>query len=258
MTDIDIIYNEDCMQGMERIADGSIDAVITDLPYGVLNRSNRSARWDKPLPFEPLWEHYLRITKPNSPIILFGQGKFTASLIMSCPELWRYNLVWQKDRVSGHLNANRMPLRQHEDIVVFYRKMPVYHPQMRPCEPSERNHSRRDPVVFTNRCYGNMKAVPVRIADNKYPTSVIRVPKEHKTGSFFHPTQKPVALIEYLIRTYTDEGAIVLDNCIGSGTTAVAAIRTDRHFIGFEADREYYEITKRRIQAAYSARNNNE
>lgn len=255
MLAIDTIYNEDCLQGMERVADGSIDAVIADLPYGVLNRSNQSARWDKPLPLEQLWNHYLRITKLNSPVILFGQGKFTASLIMSRPEIWRYNLVWLKDRVSGYLNANRMPLRQHEDIVVFYRRLPVYHPQMRPCARSERNHSRRDPETFTNRCYGNMKAVPVRMADNKYPTSVIRVPREHKTGCFFHPTQKPVALIEYLIRTYTDEGATVLDNCIGSGTTAVAAIHTERHFIGFEVDREYYETANRRVQEAFSEKN---
>ena len=115
---------------MSLMADGSVDAIITDLPYGVLNRKNKAAEWDRRIPFAPLWEQYRRITKPDSPIILFAQGMFTAELIRSQPDLWKYNLVWMKDRVSGHLNANRMPLRQHEDIVVFYKKLPVYHPQM--------------------------------------------------------------------------------------------------------------------------------
>lgn len=131
----DKIYNMDCLKGMKGIADCSIDAVIADLPYGVLNRQNGAARWDNRIPLKPLWEQYLRITKPDSPIILFAQGMFSAELVLSQPKLWRYNLVWYKDRVSGHLNANRMPLRQHEDILVFYRKLPVYHPQMTPCPP---------------------------------------------------------------------------------------------------------------------------
>lgn len=137
--------------------------------------------------------------------------------MLSQPRMWRYNLVWRKDRVTGHLNAKRMPLRQHEDIIVFYDRQPVYHPQMTPCLPEQRNHGRRKSGNdFKNRCYGNMKLVPVRVADDKYPTSVISVAKEHKTGAFYHPTQKPVALMEYLIRTYTNEGDVVLDNCIGS------------------------------------------
>lgn len=141
-----------------------------------------------------------------------------------------------------------MPLRQHEDIIVFYDRQPVYHPQMTPCPPEQRNHGRRKTDGFTNRCYGEMKLAPVRIAEDKYPTSVISIPKEHKTGVFYHPTQKPVALIEYLIRTYTNEGDVVLDNCIGSGTTAIAAIRTGRHYIGFEIEPTYCEIAGRRIR----------
>lgn len=229
------------------MADRSVDAVIADLPYGVLNRQNEAARWDNKIPLAPLWEQYKRITKPDSPIILFGQGLFTAELVLSQPKLWKYNLVWHKDRTSGHLNANRMPLRQHEDILVFYKKLPVYHPQMRPSTPGERNHGRKIEAGCTNRCYGNMKLTPVRIIDEKYPTSVIYAPKEFKKGMFFHPSQKPVSLIEYLIRTYTDEGDVVLDNCIGSGTTAVAAIRTGRYYIGFETDKSYCDIALRRI-----------
>ena len=227
MIETDRIYLMDCMEGMKQIADGSVDAIIADLPYGVLNRSNPSVNWDRQIPLAALWEQYRRITKPDSPIILFGQGLFSAWLMLSQPRLWRYNLVWQKDRVTGHLNAKRMPLRQHEDILVF----------------------------FTNRCYGTMKLSPVRIADDKYPTSVIFMPKEHKKGAFYHPTQKPVALMEYLIRTYTDEGDVVLDNCIGSGTTAVAAIRTGRHYIGFEIEQAYCEIAERQIQEELECRN---
>ena len=255
MIETDNIYNMDCLEGMSLMADDSVDAVIADLPYGVLNRSNPSANWDRQIPLESLWAQFRRITKPKSPIILFGQRLFSARLMLYQPQLWRYNLVWQKDRVTGHLNANRMPLRQHEDILVFYKKQPVYHPQMTPCLPERRNHGRRKTDGFTNRCYGEMKLAPVRVADDKYPTSVIFVPKEHKTGAFYHPTQKPVALVEYLIRTYTNEGDVILDNCIGSGTTAVAAIRMGRHYIGFEIDQAYCEIAERRIQKELERRN---
>lgn len=248
MIEANHIYNMECLEGMSRMAEGSVDAVIADLPYGVLNRNNRSATWDRQIPLEPLWEQYRRITKPGSPIILFAQGIFSAQLMLSQPRLWRYNLVWYKDRVTGHLNAKRRPLRQHEDILVFYDRQPVYHPQMTPCPAEQRNHGRRKMDGFTNRCYGNMKLVPVRIADDKYPTSVISIPKEHKAGMFYHPTQKPVALVEYLIRTYTNEGDIVLDNCIGSGTTAVAAIRTGRRYIGFEIEKGYCDIALQRIR----------
>lgn len=248
MIETDNIYNMDCIEGMKLMADGSVDAVIADMPYGVLNKNNGAAHWDRQIPFDALWEQYRRITKPESPIILFAQGIFSARLMLSQPKMWRYNLVWQKDRVTGHLNANRMPLRQHEDILVFYDRQPVYHPQMTPCPPERRNHGRRKTEGLTNRCYGVSKPVQVRIADDKYPTSIIAVPKEHKAGTFYHPTQKPVALIEYLIRTYTNEGDIVLDNCIGSGTTAVAAIRTGRHYIGFDIEPAYCEIARKRIQ----------
>lgn len=256
MIETDKIYNMECLEGMSLMEAGSVDAVIADLPYGVLNRRNRHTKWDHAIPLELLWEQYLRITKPDSPIILFGQGLFSARLMLSQPEMWRYNLVWQKDRVTGHLNANRMPLRQHEDIMVFYRRQPVYHPQMTPCPPERRNHGRsKTGGSFTNRCYGEMRLVPVRMADDKYPTSVIHIPKEHKTGAFYHPTQKPVALVEYLIRTYTDEGDTVLDNCIGSGTTAVAAIRAGRHYIGFETEKEYCDIAERCIREEVERRN---
>ena len=180
MIEKDRIYHMDCLQGMKQMADGSVDAIIADLPYGVLNNRNTSAGWDRQLPLETLWEEYLRISKPESPVILFSQGMFTARLMLSQPKMWRYNLVWLKDRVTGHLNANRMPLRQHEDIIVFYRRQPVYHPQMKPCDAEHRNHSRSKTSGFTNRCYGQMRMTPIRMADNKYPTSVIAIAKEHE------------------------------------------------------------------------------
>lgn len=136
------IYNEDCLIGMKKIPDASVDCIICDLPYGVLNKQSEAGGWDSIIPLEPLWKEYLRITKPNAAIILFCQGMFTAQLMMSQPKLWKYNLIWSKQRVTGFLNANKMPLRSHEDIAVFYRKQPIYNPQMVKCAPHQRNHDR--------------------------------------------------------------------------------------------------------------------
>ena len=155
MIELDTIYNEDCLQGMKRIPDGTIDAVICDLPYGVLNGESEGGSWDVIIPFEPLWEQYRRITKPNAAIILFAQGMFTSDLMQSNRKMWRYNLIWDKCRTNGFLNANRMPLRQHEDIVVFYDKLPTYNPQMIKSDPHARNHGKGAMEKNTNRCYGN-------------------------------------------------------------------------------------------------------
>lgn len=247
---IDVIYNEDCLIGMQRIVDGSVDCIICDLPYGVLNKANPYAKWDCQLPLDKLWAQYLRIIKPNGAIILFGQGMFTAKLMMSQQKLWRYNLIWDKVRRSGFLNANRMPLRRHEDICVFYKSLPTYNPQMAKCEPNERNHSKGNILKHTkNRCYGNYFETPTIISDEKFPVSILTFPKKHKNGEWYHPTEKPVALIEYLIRTYTNEGELVLDNCMGSGTTAIACMNTNRHFLGFEISKDYYDIAVQRISA---------
>lgn len=150
--ELDKIYNEDCLVGMTRIPDKSIDCIICDLPYQVLHKNNPHAQWDRMIPFEPLWEQYERIIKDNGTIILFAQGMFTAHLMMSNPKLWRYNLVWDKCRVTGFLNANRMPLRCHEDICVFYKSLPIYNPQLSDGEPNhpQGNGKHR----HTNQCYG--------------------------------------------------------------------------------------------------------
>lgn len=142
MMELNKIYNEDCLEGMKRIPNGSVDCIICDLPYGVLNKQSEGGGWDSIIPLEPLWEEYLRITKPNAAIILFGQGMFTAKLMMSNEKMWRYNLTWDKKRTTGFLNAKKMPLKQTEIISVFYKEFPAYHPQMRKCLPHERNHSR--------------------------------------------------------------------------------------------------------------------
>lgn len=141
-----------------------------------------------------------------------------------------------------------MPLRQHEDICVFYKTLPTYNPQMAKCEPHKRNHGKGN-MIKTNKnsCYGKFVEVPTKITDEKYPTSIIAISKEHKTGSFFHPTQKPVALLEYLIKTYSNEGETILDNCMGSGSTGVACVNTNRNFVGIELDKQYFDIAKKRI-----------
>lgn len=281
MMEIDKIYNMDCLDGMKDIPDGSVDAVICDLPYGVLHKDNPHVQWDNIIPFEPLWEQYERVTKDNAAIVLFAQGMFTAQLMMSNPKSWRYNLIWDKQRVTGFLNARRMPMRCHEDICVFYKTLPVYNPQMEKCAPYQRNHSRgKQDGEQTNRCYGVFGKAEDNITDEKYPrsivttygrdyegrtyesvprvestvpegyklpTSIIGIKKEHES-TVLHPTQKPVNLIRYLIRTYTNECGVILDNCMGSGTTAIACLKENRHFIGFELNEDYHKIACERVK----------
>lgn len=254
----DNIYLGDCMQLMRDIPDNSIDCIICDLPYGVLNKRNPEAQWDRTPPLDELFSHYRRITKPESPVILFAQGMFTAQLMMAQPKFWKYNIIWDKVQKTGFLNANRQPLRKHEDILVFYDKMPTYNPQMIKCAPHQRNHHRgkdHDRGI-TNSCYGKFHNVPVVISDEKFPTSIISITKEHKTGHFFHPTQKPVELLRWLIRTYTNPEDVILDNCMGSGTTCVAAVMEERHFIGMELAEKYFNIAHQRIQKAINDKNN--
>ncbi len=242
----DEVYLGDCLEVMRQIPDDSVDMVLCDLPYGVLNKQNEGAKWDSVIPFQPLWEHYERVAKANAAIVLFAQGMFTARLMMSNPKLWRYNLVWKKgNRTSGFLNANRMPLRNHEDICVFYKKLPTYNPQM---EWGEQNHHRGAQSTKTNQCYGKFEAQPATFTNWKFPKSVITFERDY--DRIFHNTQKPVSLMRYLIRTYTNEGDTVLDNCMGSGTTCVAAIKEKRHYIGIEKEKKYFEIAQKRINEA--------
>ena len=246
------LYQGDCLDVMNEIEDNSIDMILCDLPYGVLNKDNDSAGWDSVLPMDRLWKHYLRITKNESAIVLFGQGMFTANVMLSNPNMWRYNLIWEKDRPTGFLNANRMPLRSHEDIMVFYRSLPIYNPQMKSCKMSERCH----PIgngkhTDRNQQYGDFDRLhQPTIRNEKFPKSVIYEPQEHACDGKSHPTQKPVELLRWLIRTYTDEGMVVLDNCMGSGSTGVACVMDGRDFIGIEKDQAYFDMAKQRIESA--------
>lgn len=254
------LIHGDCLVEMQKIPDKSIDMILCDLPYGVLHKNNPHTQWDRIIPFDKLWEQYERIIKDNGAIVLFAQGMFTAKLMMSNTKLWRYNLVWDKQRTTGFLNANRMPLRCHEDICVFYKALPTYNPQYTDGEP---NHARGNGThKNTNQCYGaynqdykggcygnkGVKRVPKTADDNKkFPRSIISIKKEHESTTV-HPTQKSVELLEYLIRTFTNEGETVLDNTVGSGSTMVACINTNRNGIGIELNEDYFKIAQKRVK----------
>lgn len=246
------LIHGDCLIEMRNIPDKSVDAIICDLPYSVLNKGNKSAQWDNIIPFEPLWKQYERVIKDNGAIVLFAQGMFTAQLMMSNPKLWRYNLIWDKKRATGFLNANRMPMRYHEDIVVFYKKLPTYNPQMEDLNGREPNHTQGNgDHNDKNQCYGKTRRMyDSVITDKKHPRSIIAIPAIHCNEDQSHPTQKPISLMEYLIKTYTNEGESVLDNTMGSGTTGVACVNTNRDFIGIEKEKEYYDIACERIAKA--------
>lgn len=244
-----LLLNGDCIELMKEIPDGSIDMILCDLPYETLNRGNRGASWDRRIPLDKLWEQYERIIKDNGAIVLFAQSMFTAQLMFSKPELWRYNLVWDKVLSGGFLNARRMPLRSHEDICVFYKKLPKYNPQMSEGKPLHGRGTAYRTKELTNNCYGSMGAeyISREGCTEKFPTSIIRVPKPHPSTTM-HPTQKPVGLCEWLIRTFTEQGDIVLDNAMGSGSTGVACLKNGRKFIGMELNGGFFDIARNRIE----------
>ena len=188
--------------------------------------------------------------KPNAAVVLFGQGLFSAKLMMSQPKMYRYSLVWDKGRTTGFLNANRAPLRKHEDILVFYGQQPTYNPQKKIVEPHLRTHSRgAKSTPKSNSCYGSLsQTAQDGTSCEKYPTSILQFPKKHK--DWCHPTEKDVPLFEYLIRTYTNEGDTVLDCTMGSGSTMVACVNTGRKGIGIELTEEYFGIAVRRVREA--------
>lgn len=237
------VYNGDCLELMKEIPDKSINMILCDLPYEQTSRN----KWDKIIDFDKLWKQYERIIKDNGAIVLNANGMFTAKLMASNEKLWRYNLVWDKVLSSGHLNANKMQMRQHEDICVFYKKQPIYNPQK--TIGKEKNHAKRvngEDDGGTN--YGKAKRVDnsEELGNLKHPTSILKFEKDHPSKNL-HPTQKPVALFEYLINTYTNEGDLILDNCAGSGTTAIACINTKRDYILIEKEPKYFEIINERI-----------
>ncbi len=285
-----IIYHEDCIQGMSRLPDKSIDMILCDLPYGLTN-----ADWDKKIPLEELWKQYKRVIKDNGMIALFAIQPFATELIQSNKDMFRFEIVWVKSMKLGFQNCNRMPLRQHENIYLFYKKLPVYHPQKHFSTKPERIgtlriHKGSNQCLLYHDCLTDSEYVD---DGTRYPTDVLffldsiyeQKVTEDTTYSASniqqefldlddvllfpnpnngkgtlgkidnpnvprHTTQKPVPLCEYLIRTFTNVGDVVLDNCIGSGTTAIACINTQRNYIGFEIDKKYYQIAIERIQGA--------
>lgn len=238
--EIDNIYNMDCLEGMKLIPDGSVDAIICDLPYGTTRN-----QWDSVIPFDRLWEAYKRVTKPNAAIVLFCQQPFTSALVMSNPDMFRYEWIWIKESGTGFLNANRMPMKIHENVLVFYRTLPIYNPQL----TKGKKYKHTSPQGNTSSNYGKSNPYTCTNDGVRQPVDCIEFDREANT---FHPTQKPVDIIRYFIRTYTNEGGVVLDNCMGSGTTAIACIKENRHFIGFELSKEYFDKAQKRINAEQS------
>ena len=229
------LLHGDCLERMKEIPDKSIDMILCDLPYGTTQ-----CKWDTIIPFEPLWQQYNRIIKDNGAIVLTASQPFTTTLINSNIKHFRYSWTWEKEQGVNFLMAKKQPLKVHEDVCVFSKRQTVYNPQMSEGKPYI--SSKGDSGEVT----GRVKKIQTKNKGTRYPRSIIQFKRE--TG--LHPTQKPVALLEYLIKTYTLEGETVLDNCMGSGSTGVACINTGRNFIGIEKEEKYFEIAKSRIEKA--------
>ena len=231
----------DCLERMKEIPDGSVDMILCDLPYGTT-----SCKWDSVLNLEAVWENYWRVLKPNGVAVLTAQTPFDKVLGFSQLQYLRYEWIWEKGNATGHLNANRMPLKAHENVLVFYKGLPTYNPQKTQGHDRKSATKRKD----ITQIYGRQEFSEVNYdSTERFPRSVQYFSSD-KQKSKLHPTQKPVALMEYLIRTYTNEGETVLDNCMGSGTTGVACANINRKFLGVEQDKDYFDIAKNRIEAA--------
>ena len=233
----------DCLDLMKDIPDGSIDMILCDLPYGTTN-----CKWDSVIPFEELWKHYNRVAKDDAAIVLFSAQPFTANLIHSNLKHYRYNWYWKKNNKTGGQFAKVQPMRCIEDICVFYKQKPTYNPQGLVKLEKPIYHKIKPSNIYNHRSNGSIQRY------TNYPTHLVEFAGAgFSTEKRQHPTQKPVELLEYLIRTYTDEGETVLDNCMGSGSTGVACMNTGRQFIGIEKEQKYFEIAKQRIkEAAFS------
>ena len=232
------LMHGDCLELMKELPDASVDMILCDLPYGTT-----ACKWDSVIPFEPLWEQYKRIAKPNAAIVLFGAEPFSSHLRLSNLKLFKYDIIWDKVKGTGFLNAKRQVMRNHEIISVFYKRQCTYNPQKTTGHNLKK--SSRGKHLHTD-VYGQMNNDCVYESTERYPRS-IQVFSPDTQNSPLHPTQKPVALCEWLIRTYTNGGDLVLDNCMGSGTTGVACINTERRFIGIEQDDEYFNVATERM-----------
>ncbi|MGL5765337.1 MAG: DNA-methyltransferase [Sarcina sp.] len=238
------LYKGDCLEVMKNIEDKSVDMVLCDLPYGTTR-----CKWDVIIPFDKMWKQYNRITKDNGAIVLFGSEPFSSTLRMSNVKNYRYDLIWNKMRGSDPMNSKHRPMRSHENISIFYKKKGVYNPQMVKLDkPDIRKNNKTSTSDLWNK---NGDIVTNKTYTHRFPLSIIKQTNSNQKNKL-HPTQKPVALLEYLIKTYTNEGQIILDNTMGSGSTGVACLNTNRKFIGIEMDEKYFEIAKERIENTYN------
>lgn len=244
------IYNGDCLEEMKKIPDKSVQLILCDLPFGTVKNSTVTS-WDEIIPFEPLWEQYERIIKDDGAIVLFAQQPFTAKLVLSKPELYKYNWIWKKNKYANFLNVRYQPGKLTEDICVFGKLgcsynpkgNMKYNPQMEEGKPyTSKGKGNRG---ASSSVRGDLKQIPIDNKGTRYPTNILTFDKE---GKSYHPTQKPVELLRYLIRTYTDKGDLVVDNTAGSFSTGIAAIMEHREFIGIEKDENYFKIGCDRIK----------
>jgi DNA modification methylase len=242
MLDINKIYLGDCLEVMKDIEDGSIDMILCDLPYGTTN-----CKWDIVIPFDEIWEIYNRIIKDNGCIALFGTEPFSSILRVSNLKWYKYDWIWEKDKATNHLNCRKQPMRKTELISIFYKKQVYYNPiiinkNIKNIRPLKNKETQSE--LFNNQSRLTPRSIP---NDKSYPNNILKYNGLSGIKNKLHPTQKPVPLLEYLIKTYTNEGELLLDNCIGSGSTCIAAINTNRKFIGIEKEEKYFNIAKERI-----------
>ena len=236
------VYHGECLEVMDLMIEDNylFDMILCDLPYGTTQN-----KWDSVIPLEQLWIRYEKLIKPNGAIVLTSAEPFTSALVMSNTKLFRYDIIWEKQKGSDPLNANRKPLRSHENILVFYKKQPTYNPQFTEGAP----YLRKGDCKVKSSNFNEAKTINDRGSSDgkRYPKTVVKFTSEGMNSNNLHPTQKPVELLKYLIETYTKKGDKVLDNCSGSGSTAVACLETERSFVGIELDKKYMEISNRRL-----------
>lgn len=236
------LWNGDCLELMKDIPDKTVDCIICDLPYGTTN-----CKWDSIIDLDKLWEQYCRIAKDNAAIVLFAQTPFDKVLGCSNLKMLKYEWIWEKTQATGHLNAKKMPMKAHENILVFYKKLPTYNPQITDGHSPIHSYTKYISTQNNTEIYNRMnKEISGGGETTRYPRSV-QVFASDKQTCHLHPTQKPLALLEYLVKTYSNKGDLILDNCMGSGTTGLAAKNLGRRFIGIELDENYFRIAENRI-----------